>query len=231
MNDAPRYTTRVPAGRPVVVEPDSPRIHRRYGKLLAVGLVMLGLWIALAVIGSADGIDKVGMPTYIAWLLGAVVVVCAVVFVLQQWRAESRGPILVGDEIGIWMRMGGSLKLRGLFLPWESVQAVELVEYRRSSVLCIRSELGEMAVRQRSDDLLMEVRRRRRWSDSSFAVHPAFTRSELPQVRTRLQALAGNRLPSDEPQQADEQAAWQPPAPLGAHEQGPTVAPGTGEDG
>jgi hypothetical protein len=230
VNDAPRYTTRVPAGRPVVVEPDSPRIHRRYGKLLAVGLVMLGLWIAAAAIASADGMDKVGMPTFIAWLLGAVVVVCAVVFIVQRWRAESRGPILVGDEIGIWMRMGGSLKLRGLFLPWESVQSVELVEYRRSVVLCIRSELGEAAVRQRSDDLLMEVRRRRRWSDSSFAIHPAFTRAALPEVRNRLLGLAGSRLPGGRPAHQPQQAAWQPPAALRATEQSPS-APGTGEDG
>lgn len=197
MNDAPRYTTRVPAGRPVVVEPDSRRIHRRYAPLLAVGAAMLVLWAALAVIGLTNGSFEVDTPTLIAWLLGAVVVVIAVVLIAQRWRAESRGPLLVGDDSGLWLRMGGTLKVRGLFLPWETVQTVELVEYRRSAVLCVRSELGEATVRQHSDDLLMEVRRRRRWCDSSFAVRDSFARASLPEVRQRLRSLAGERAQGD----------------------------------
>lgn len=193
MNDAPRYTTRVPAGRPVVVEPDNRRINRRYAKLLAVGVAMLLVWIALAVIGRTSGFFNVDTPTLIAWLVGAVVVVIAVVLIGQRWRAESRGPLLVGDDTGLWLRMGGTVKVRGLFLPWETVELVEMVEYRRSNVLCVRSELGEATVRQHSDDLLMEVRRRRRWCDSSFAVRDSFTRASLPEVRERLRLLAGDR--------------------------------------
>ncbi|MGA8112616.1 MAG: hypothetical protein WCA46_03025 [Actinocatenispora sp.] len=194
MNDAPRYTTRVPAGRPVVVEPDTQRIHRRYSRRLAVGVVMLAVWIALAVLGLSNGAFNVDRPTLIAWLLGAVVVVIAVILVIQRWRAESRGPLLVADESGVWLRMGGTIKVRGLFLPWETVDGMEVVEYRRATVLCVRSELGEATVRQKSDDLLMEVRRRRRWTDSSFAVHDWFTRSDLPDVLTRLRGLAGDRV-------------------------------------
>lgn len=194
MNDAPRYTTRVPAGRPVVVEPDTRRIHRRYGKLLAVGLVMLALWSALAVIGTDTGYADLNTPTLIAWMIGAVVVVLCVIVIVHRWRAESRGPVLVGDDMGLWLRMGGTIKLRGLFLPWDSVESVEIVEYRRANVLCIRSELGEAAVRQKSDDLLSEVRKHRRWCDSSFAVHDSFARASLPEVQQRLHALAGARV-------------------------------------
>ena len=196
MNDAPRYTTRVPAGRPVVVEPDIRRIARRYGRRLAVGIVMMALWITLAVLGLATGSFDVDTPTLIAWLLGAVVVVLGVVLVIQRWRAESRGPLLVADDQGVWLRMGGTIKVRGLFLPWDTVDAVELVEYRRAAVLCVRSELGEATVRQKSDDLLMEVRRRRRWCDSSFAVHDWFTRAALPEVLGSLSQLGGDRVKS-----------------------------------
>ncbi len=191
--NAPRYTTRVPAGRPVVVEPDAQRIHRRYARRLAVGVVMLLLWIVLAILGVANGSWNVDRPTLIAWLLGAVVVVIAVMLVIQRWRAESRGPLLVADENGVWLRMGGTIKVRGLFLPWETVDEVQMVEYRRATVLCVRSELGEATVRQKSDDLLMEVRRRRRWCDSSFAVHAWFTRAVLPDILSRLRELAGDR--------------------------------------
>ncbi|BCJ28132.1 hypothetical protein AB0I55_31325 [Actinocatenispora sera] len=194
MNDAPRYTTRVPAGRPVVVEPDIRRIARRYGRRLAVGIAMMALWIALAAIGLTTGAFDVDTPTLIAWLLGAVVVIIGVVLVIQRWRAESRGPLLVADDQGVWLRMGGTIKVRGLFLPWDTVEKVELVEYRRAAVLCVRSELGEATVRQKSDDLLMEVRRRRRWCDSSFAVHAWFTRAQLPDVLGRLHSLGGDRV-------------------------------------
>lgn len=197
MNDAPRYTTRVPAGRPVVVEPDMKRIARRYSRRLAVGVAMLALWIALAVLGVARGALDVDTPTLIAWILGAVVVVIAVMLVIQRWRAESRGPLLVADESGVWLRMGGTIKVRGLFLPWDTVDNVEMVEYRRARVLCVRSELGEATVRQKSDDLLMEVRRRRRWCDSSFAVHDWYTRASLPETLEKLYVLGGERVKVD----------------------------------
>jgi hypothetical protein len=192
--NAPRYTTRVPAGRPVVVEPDHRRIARRY-VLRLVGLVLLvAAWVVTALVAASDGSFGLDRPLLLAWIFGGVLVLVLLALVATRWRGESRGPLLVADPDSIWLRMGGTLRVRGLSLPWEDVDAVSMKEYRRAPILCIESKLGEAIVKQHADDLLMEVRRRRRWCDSSFAVHSWYTGSSLPEIANRLRVLAGDRI-------------------------------------
>lgn len=192
--NAPRYTTRVPAGRPVVVEPDHRRIARRYLRRLIVALLLVAGWVAVAIDAALDGSFGLDRPLLVAWILGGVAVIVLTVLVAARWRGESRGPLLVGDEEGLWIRMGGTLHVRGVALPWETVEGVSIKIYRRAPVLCVRSRLGEELVQSNADDLLMEVRRRRRWCESSFAVHSWFTPSPLPDVLERLRVLAGDRI-------------------------------------
>lgn len=94
-------------------------VVRRRAGLTAVVTVLSGL------VGLGYAVFAAGPGGSASWLLAALMaVICGVH--AAAWRA-SRHPLMVGDVVGVRVRLGGSWT----GLPWESIEQVEVEERRR----------------------------------------------------------------------------------------------------